>query len=106
MDSQLKKGFLETCVLANLKKADSYGYRIIQEITPLIKTSESTLYPVLRRLEDKNLVSTYSKEYNGRLRKYYQLTAMGNDKLNEFKEEAEHITQIMDYILEKGDYHE
>ncbi|AMP20957.1 PadR family transcriptional regulator [endosymbiont 'TC1' of Trimyema compressum] len=102
MDNQLKKGFLETCVLANLKKADSYGYKIIQEITPLIKTSESTLYPVLRRLEDKKLVSTYSKEYNGRLRKYYQLTATGNKKLNEFKKEAEHITHIMDYILEKG----
>lgn len=103
MDSQLKKGFLETCVLANLKKNDSYGYRIIQDISPLIPTSESTLYPVLRRLEDKQLVSTYSKEYNGRLRKYYQITDAGKNKLNEFKKESLQIVQIMDYILEKGE---
>ena len=45
MDAQLKKGLLEVCVLAALKREESYGYRIIADVSPYIEISESTLYP-------------------------------------------------------------
>lgn len=51
MDAQLRKGLLELCVLAVLRKEDSYGYQIIKDVSDLIEISESTLYPILRRLE-------------------------------------------------------
>ena len=50
MDSQLKKGSLEVCVLASLIKEDSYGYKIVQSLNKIMDISESTLYPILRRL--------------------------------------------------------
>ena len=51
MDTQLKRGLFEICVLAAIRDEDSYGYRIIKTIKPYIDISESTLYPILRRLE-------------------------------------------------------
>ena len=51
MDTQLKKGLLEICVLAVLKKEDSYGYKIVKDISPYIEICESTLYPILRTSE-------------------------------------------------------
>lgn len=102
MDIQLKKGMLEACVLAVLKREDSYGYKLIQGISPIVEISESTLYPVLRRLESAESLTTYSKEYGGRLRKYYCITQKGNEKLIEFKEEWLEVKKIVDYILEEG----
>ena len=74
MDMQLKKGLLDVCVLAAIQKEDSYGYQIIKDMKPFIEISESTLYPILRRLEASDLLSVYTREYNGRLRKYYHIT--------------------------------
>ena len=71
MDTQLKKGFLEFCVLASLIQKDSYGYQIIKDVSQCIDISESTLYPILKRLENHSYVETYTVEHNGRLRKYY-----------------------------------
>ena len=51
MDAQLKKGLLDVCVLAALKERDSYGYQIIKDVSPIVEISESTLYPILKRLE-------------------------------------------------------
>ncbi|TXW91930.1 PadR family transcriptional regulator, partial [Klebsiella pneumoniae] len=48
MDSQLKKGIIEFCVLAFLQRGDSYGYEIVKNIAPLLPISESTLYPILK----------------------------------------------------------
>lgn len=77
MDSQLKKGLLEICVLAALAKQDSYGYQIIKDVSQVIEISESTLYPILKRLEASRDLETYSVEHNSRLRKYYRLTDSG-----------------------------
>lgn len=57
MDIQLKRGLLEVCVLAAIKKQDSYGYRIIKEIKPYLEISESTLYPICGRLESAKLLT-------------------------------------------------
>ena len=57
MDSQIRKGLLEFCVLAVLEKKDSYGYQIIKDISPYVDISESTLYPILRRMEEASVVA-------------------------------------------------
>ena len=68
MDIQLKRGLLDVCVLAAIKNDDSYGYKIIKDIKPYMTISESTLYPILRRLESADMLTVYSVEHNGRLR--------------------------------------
>lgn len=99
MDIQLKKGLLELLVLASLKYEDSYGYVINQEISDVIDISESTLYPILKRLEQQNLVRTYQTTYNSRIRKYYQITKPGLSKLKESQIDFVEMKKIYDYIL-------
>ena len=70
MNVQIKKGIVEVCVLATLRKEPSYGYKIISDISEIIEISESTLYPILRRLEQQDLLETFSRDWNGRTRKY------------------------------------
>ena len=65
MDTQLKKGLLDVCVLSVLRREESYGYKIISDIAPYIEISESTLYPILKRLEATGAVTTRSKEQGG-----------------------------------------
>jgi len=99
VDAQMKKGLLDVCVLSILKKEDAYGYKITQEVTELLDTSESALYPVLRRLESQDLLETYSIEHSGRLRKYYRITASGIDRLNEYIEELKELRKVVDFII-------
>lgn len=99
MEAQLKHGLLEVCVLTSLFKEDSYGYRIIKDISPYIKISESTLYPILRRLESGNYLSVYSVEHNGRLRKYYKITDTGRKKIDEFISGWEEVMNVYQYII-------
>ena len=79
MDIQLKRGILDVCVLAAIKDNDSYGYQIIKDIKPYIEMTESTLYTILKRLENTDMLTVYSIEHNGRLRKYYRITNAGKD---------------------------
>ena len=102
MDVQLKKGLLEFCVLAVLNKADSYGYQIIKDISTYIDVSESTLYPILKRLEAGSYLETYSVEYNSRLRKYYRITDKGKENVNEFLKDWQQVMKI--YYFIKGEY--
>ncbi|MCY1119744.1 PadR family transcriptional regulator [Bacillus safensis] len=98
MNAQLKKGLLEFCVLAVLKKGDSYGYQIIKDMSHCIEISESTLYPILKRLEQNNYVETYSQEHNSRLRKYYRMTERGREHMAQFLEEWDQVMAIYDFI--------
>jgi PadR family transcriptional regulator, regulatory protein PadR len=98
MDIQRKKGVLEICVLAALKRTDSYGYRIVSDISPYIEVSESTLYPILRRLESNGCVSTYTQEHNGRTRKYYKIESPGIEKVQLFLSESEEMRKIYAFI--------
>ena len=98
MDSQLKRGLLEYCVLAFLLQEDSYGYEIVKNISPIIHISESTLYPILKRLEVQKLVTTYKQEYNGRLRKYYRISGKGRDNLRIFYKGKDNVIAIYEYI--------
>ncbi len=98
MDIQLKRGLLDVCVLAAIKGGESYGYKIIKDISPYVEISESTLYPILRRLESAELLTVYSAEHNGRLRKYYRITPAGLARLEDFKEEWQEIMSIYEFV--------
>ena len=98
MDIQLKRGLLEVCVLAAIKTEDSYGYRIVKDLNPYVEISESTLYPILRRLEGAQLLTVKSVEHNGRLRKYYSITEQGRERIESFKSEWNEIVSIYNYI--------
>ena len=106
MDIQLKRGLLDVCVLAAIKTEDSYGYRIVKDLKPFVEISESTLYPILRRLEGAKLLTVKSVEHNGRLRKYYSITEQGQDRLEEFKSEWKEIVSIYEYITREEKYDE
>ena len=98
MDIQLKRGLLDVCVLAAIKQEDSYGYEIIKDMKPYVELSESTLYPILRRLEAAQLLSVHSAEHNGRLRKYYHITEQGQKRLEDFKAEWNEIVSIYEFV--------
>lgn len=98
MDIQLKRGLLDVCVLASIKSEDSYGYKIIKDIKPYVEISESTLYPILRRLEVAELLNVKSAEHNGRLRKYYSITPLGLKRIEDFKNEWNEIMSIYTFV--------
>ena len=100
MDAQLKKGLLDVCVLSVLREGESYGYKIITDIAPYIAISESTLYPILKRLESAGSLTVYSVEHNGRLRKFYSITDAGRKKIAEFIENWKDVMTAYQFIEE------
>ncbi|GCF94917.1 transcriptional regulator [Enterococcus florum] len=98
MDSQLKKGLIEYCVLASLVSQDSYGYEIVKQINHQISITESTLYPILKRLETSERVTTYSKIHQGRVRKYYQLTEKGFQSIEKFLADWQQVENVQQFI--------
>ncbi|MBP3371710.1 MAG: PadR family transcriptional regulator [Clostridia bacterium] len=106
MDVQLKRGLLDICVLSAIRDEDSYGYRIVKDMKPYVQISESTLYPILRRLEAAQLLTVCTAEHNGRLRKYYHITDLGLKRIEEFKVEWNEIIGIYNYIMREDAQHE
>ncbi len=100
MDAQLKKGLLEVCVLTAIKEKESYGYKIIADLAPYVEISESTLYPILRRLEGGGAVTVRTEEYNGRLRKYFSITQVGKRKIRDFIEGMQEFQKISNFIMQ------
>lgn len=105
MDNQLKRGLLDVCVLAAIRDEDSYGYKIIKDMKPYLEMSESTLYTILKRLEEGNMLTVRSTEFNGRLRKYYHITEAGKNRIEEFKVDWDDIMTVYRFITreEKDD---
>ena len=106
MDMQMKRGLLEVCVLAAIRSEDSYGYKIIKDLKPYVELSESTLYPILRRLEAARLLTVRAAEHNGRLRKYYRITPLGQERLAEFKSEWNELLSIYRFITKEDSHDE
>ncbi len=102
MDVQRKKGILEICVLAVLKKGPSYGYMIIRELERCVEISESTLYPILKRLEQNGSLRTYRQEYSGRIRKYYELTPEGQRRIDVFLDEWDELQTMYQFIEDQN----
>ena len=101
MDIQIKRGLLDVCVLASIKNKPSYGYKIIRDIKPFVDISESTLYPILRRLEAAVCLTVYTAEHNGRLRKYYRITSEGLERIAQFRQEWKEILSIYNFITKE-----
>ena len=103
MDIQLKRGMLDVCVLKVLTRGDSYGYQIIKDLDGHVAMSESTLYPILKRLESAQYLTVYSVEHNGRLRKYYSITDAGRKRIRDFLNEWEEVMQAYRFIEDDGE---
>jgi len=101
MDIQLKRGILDVCVLAAIKNEDSYGYKIIKDMKPYVEMSESTLYTILKRLENANMLTVRVAEHNGRLRKYYHITETGLKRIEDFKVEWKEIMSIYKFVTKE-----
>ena len=101
MDAQLRRGVLDVCVLVAIKNKDSYGYKIIKDLKPVLELSESTLYTILKRLEEGNMLVVRSVEFEGRLRKYYHITRRGLERIEEFKEELTELMKVYSFIAEE-----
>ena len=98
MDAQLKRGFLDVCVLASINRQDSYGYQIVKDVPSSLHLTESTLYPLLKRLESAGLLTVYANEHNGRLRKYYRITPAGVTYLDEFLKDWDDVLDVYEYV--------
>lgn len=94
----MKKGLVEYSVLATLADTDSYGYQIIKDAPPVLELTQSTLYPILRRLESDGRVSTYSEIHEGRQRKYYHLTATGCSSIAQFVADWQEVEDVYEVI--------
>ena len=99
MTYQLTAPLLDACVLGIVAVEDSYGYTLTQKVQEVVDISESTLYPVLRRLQKDNLLMTYDKPYQGRNRRYYRITDEGRLKLLYYKYEWIDYKKKIDELL-------
>lgn len=107
MNTQLKKGILELCVLAVLDKKDCYGYELVNEISKDIEISDGTIYPILRRLSKEGYFTTYLQESTeGPPRKYYRLTELGKETREKLTDEWENFVEKVDNILKEADINE
>ena len=92
----------EFLILAVVEKEDSYGYEISQTVKLVADIKESTLYPILRRMEQAGYLSTYNRQYQGRNRKYYAITDAGRAQLTFLREEWRVYRNTIDDITEGG----
>ena len=90
---------LDSLVLSLLAKEDSYGYKITQDIREILDISESTLYPILRRLQKENCLETYDEAFSGRNRRYYKITSNGMIVLDNLRREWITYRKKIDKIL-------
>ena len=97
---------IEFLILAVLEQDDSYGYEISQTIKLIANIKESTLYPILKKLEASGFLTTYSREFQGRMRKYYSLTNRGVEQLITLKEEWTLYTETVNGIIEGSIRHD
>lgn len=96
---QLGSILLDACVLSVLSKNDMYGYVLTQNLKEIIDISESTLYPVLRRLQKDYCLTTYDKPFQGRNRRYYAITEDGVKRLSLYLDEWNIYKNKIDKIL-------
>ena len=92
----INSGLLEACVLALLSNEDSYGYKLTQDVMSI---SESTLYPVLKRLQTAGFLETYDMPIDGRNRKYYRITPAGKRQQSLYCDEWKSYKELIEKIF-------
>ncbi len=105
MSTQLKKGVLEMVVLCKIATRDSYGYDIYQEISNNMAISESTIYPILRKLTKEGLCETYLRESSeGPPRKYFRITRLGKKRLDVLKMDWQKFQRVVNLMIRSDRY--
>lgn len=105
MSTQLKKGVLEMVVLSKISEKDRYGYAIYQEISNNMLISESTIYPILRKLTRDKLCSTYLRESTeGPPRKYFKVTNLGEERLTDLKYDWKKFQRVVNDMIRSDRY--
>lgn len=94
---------LDAVVLSTVAQEGTYGYKITQDVRAIMDVSESTLYPVLRRLQKDGYLETFDKECAGRNRRYYQITANGMIRLDQLRREWLDCRKNLNTILLGGE---
>ena len=93
---------LDGCVLSLLSQEDAYGYSLTQQLKEMLGVSESTLYPVMRRLQAEGCLAVYEAPHNGRIRRYYQITDEGRKKYAQISEEWLAFVMRVDKVMVAG----
>lgn len=106
MTFQTGAALLEALVLSAVSREDTYGYKITQDVRNVVDVSESTLYPVLRRLQRDGCLAVYDQEYAGRNRRYYTITPQGAQHLEQYRQEWNVYRSNIETLLCGGDEHE
>lgn len=99
MAIQIPSVLLDGCVLATLDQSDTYGYLLTKAIQEQVNVSESTMYPVLRRLQKNGDLITYDEAFEGRMRRYYQITPVGKMHLSDIQQEWRNFSVGIQHIL-------
>lgn len=106
MTFQLGTSLLDACVLSVLSRGDAYGYSLTQRVREAIDISESTLYPVLRRLQKDGCLTVYDKASQGRNRRYYAITVEGTQRCNQLLNAWTDYKKNIDRVLYGGENHD
>ena len=105
MSTQLKKGVLEMVVLSKIAEKDRYGYDIYQEINHNMAISESTIYPILRKLTTERLCETYLRESSeGPPRKYFRVSVRGEERLKDLKVDWQKFQKVVNLMIRSDRY--
>lgn len=100
MNTQFKKGILDLCILKVVLDQEMYGFEIIDKLSNILDINENTIYPILRRLTEQKLFTTYTKDSpHGAPRKYYKITLKGEEKLSNYLDEWEAFIDNVNQIL-------
>lgn len=100
---QVGATLLDACVLAVLKTEDAYGYMLTQKLMSILDISESTLYPVLRRLQKEEYLSTYDAPFQGRNRRYYSITDKGRSQADDYRQAWVEYKRGVDTLIIGGE---
>ena len=102
MAIQLGSVLLDACVLAVVMREDTYGYKLTQEVKQIMDVSESTLYPVLRRLQKDGYLRTYDNTFQGGNRRYYTVTEKGREQFQQFYDQWKRMRVKIDEVMDGG----
>lgn len=102
MAIQLGSVLLERLRAGSCHAEDTYGYKLTQEVKQIMDVSESTLYPVLRRLQKDGYLRTYDKTFQGRNRRYYTVTEKGREQFQQFYDQWKRMRVKIDEVMDGG----
>ncbi len=107
MNTQIKKGVLEMIVLLAVSKRDMYGYELVEEVSKVVDVNDGTIYPLLKRLTNEKYFDTYLEESKeGPPRKYYKITILGRQKLEESIDVWKSFSTSVNKFIEESDQNE